>query len=68
VVRAVRRATTVLLENCEQDSVLGRNRKLVVFGLEVRENKQDTVQWEMEYADILIEEHVFVSLYQIYVC
>ena len=56
VERVVKRATTILLDDTEEDSVMDANRKVNVEGAVGSGPRQEDIgEWE-EYADILTEE------------
>ena len=57
VERVVKRATTILLDDTEEDSVMDANRKVNVEGAVGSGPRQEDIgEWEKEYADIFTEE------------
>ena len=55
--RAVKRATTILLNDTEGDSVVEGNREVVITGeTQLQERQRDIDQWVTEYSDILTNE------------
>ena len=63
VERVVKRATTILLDDTEEDSVMDANRKVNVEGAVGSGPRQEDIgEWEKEYADILTEESCLTDL------
>jgi len=63
VEQEVKRATTVLLADTKEDSVLDANRRVNVEGaIGLGPRLDDIKQWESDYADVLTEESGLTDL------